>query len=255
MTSVTVVIPSYNQGEYLEAALQSVFNQHVHTETIVIDGGSTDNSLDVIKKNESRIFWWRSRKDAGQAAAINEGVKKGTAPYVCWLNSDDFFLPDGLVKLFNTLESSLFAPAAYGKCLIVDKNGIKKKAYWTARFTEKHLANRCFIAQPATLIRRSAWEQIGGLNENLHMSMDYDLWWRLYKHCGKLYHTKEAVAASRWHSASKTYLFRRAHYRESMMVVRNHYGTVPLKWYAAWPIRVVLWHYLNKASELLGINK
>ena len=244
---ITVVIPSYNQAAFLEVALRSVINQSVHTETIVIDGGSTDYSLEIIKRYESHLYWWRSRKDEGQAAAINEGVRKGTAPYVCWLNSDDFFLPGGLQKLKNTLKNCPKASAVYGKCRVVDINGNKKKNYWTAPFSEKHLANRCFIAQPATLIRRNAWEKIGGLDEKLQMSMDYDLWWRLYRIYGKLQYTKNVVAASRWHDTAKTNLYRHAHYCESMKIVHKYYGSVPLKWYIAWPIRVVLWHLRNKA--------
>ena len=178
---ITVVVPSYNQAEFLEVALKSVFDQSVSVEAIVVDGGSTDKSPEVIKKFESSLFWWRSSKDDGQAAAINEGIAIGKAPYVCWLNSDDLYLPGGLLKLLEVLDNSPSAPAAYGRCMVVDKIGIKKKTYWTARFSERHLANRCFIAQPSTLIRRSAWEQVGGLDDTLHMSMDYDLWWRLYK--------------------------------------------------------------------------
>ena len=252
MSLVTVVVPSYNQSKFLVKTLQSVIEQNVETETIVVDGGSTDDSYRVIKKYEPRLFWWRSRKDKGQAAAINEGVTKGTAPYVCWLNSDDFFLPGGLLKLLDSLEGSPGAPAVYGKCLVVDSKGKKKKNYWTAEFSEFHLANRCFIAQPATLIRRCAWEQVGGLNERLHMSMDYDLWWRLFKRFGPLGYTRNIVAASRWHQKAKTNVFRRAHYRESMSVVREYYGSVPLKWYLAWPIRVVLWDYYNKVANRTG---
>jgi glycosyltransferase involved in cell wall biosynthesis len=247
---VTVVIPSYNQAAYLETALQSVVDQNTDTEIAVIDGGSTDNSLQIIKKFESKLFYWRSRKDGGQAAAINEGVSKGTAPFVCWLNSDDFFLPEGLTKLIQSLNKYQSAPAVYGKCLVLDESGKKQRKYWTASFTEKHLANRCLIAQPATLIRRYAWEKLNGLDEKLHMSLDYDFWWRLYKHFGKLHYIEEIVAAMRSHAKTKTNRFRRAHYRESMMVVRKYYGAVPLKWYVAWPFRVVLWHCLNQFGNM-----
>jgi len=251
--AVTVVIPSYNQAAFLKTALASVFDQSVAVEAIVVDGGSTDSSVDIIKRFESRLLWWRSCQDAGQAAAINEGASKGRAPYVCWLNSDDLYLAGGLPRMIQALQDVPEAPAVYGRCLIIDERAQKKKAYWTAPFSEKHLANRCFIAQPATLIRRSAWEQVGGLDERLRMSFDYDLWWRLYKRCGSLQYLREVVAASRYHQGTKTNRFRRAHYRESMMVVRKHHGSVPLKWYVAWPIHVYLWHYVNKATDVIGI--
>jgi glycosyltransferase involved in cell wall biosynthesis len=254
MASVTVVIPSYNQADFLGAALKSVLDQTVETEIIIVDGGSTDNSIEVIKKYEQRLFWWRSCKDKGQAAAINEGVKKGTSPYVCWLNSDDMLLADGLSTLVAELEKSRAAPAVYGRCLIVDRYGKRKKEYWTAPFSELHLSNRCLIAQPATLIRRSAWEEIGGLDEKLHMALDYDLWWRLYKCFGPMVYTENVVAETRYHRDTKTNIFRRKHYRESMIVVRKYYGKVPLKWYLAWPIRVELWHYYNRVLALLNIK-
>jgi glycosyltransferase involved in cell wall biosynthesis len=248
---ITVVVPSYNQAEFLEVAIKSVFDQSVAVEAIVVDGGSTDKSPEVIKKFEHNLYWWRSRKDDGQAAAVNEGIAKGTAPYVCWLNSDDLYLPGGLLRLIEVLKNSPSAPAAYGRCLVVDKMGKKKKMYWTARFTERHLANRCFIAQPATLIRRSAWEQVGGLDDTLHMSMDYDLWWRLYKKLGELRYTKDVVAASRYHGETKTNLFRRAHYCESKMIVQKYYGKIPLKWHIAWPIKVLLWDYYNRVNQYI----
>lgn len=248
---VTVVIPSYNQAKYLEETIKSVLSQNVSVEVVVVDGGSDDNSLEIIKRYGPYLFWWRSSKDDGQAAAINEGVSKGTAPYVCWLNSDDLLLSDGLSILIEAMENTPSAPAVYGKCIVVDKMGKKKKEYWTARFSEKHLANRCFIAQPATMIRRDAWEKVGGLDENLHMSLDYDLWWRLYKNYGCLNYTEKVVAATRYHFETKTNLLRRSHYRESIRVVRKYHGTVPLKWYLAWPIRVELWDFYNRAVNLI----
>ena len=100
------------------------------------------------------------------------------------------------------------------------------------------LALRCILSQPATLIRRSAWEQIGGLNENLHMAMDYDLWWRLFKACGPLTFVDEYIAVNRDHCDTKTNNNRRLHYREARQVVKKHYGQLPLKWWFAHPYKV-----------------
>ena len=101
---VTVVVPSFNQGQFLDAALTSIFDQNVAVEVFVMDGGSTDNSVDVIEKWESRLAGWVSAPDEGQAAAINSGMAQGTAPYVCWLNSDDWLLHNGLQQLVNALQ-------------------------------------------------------------------------------------------------------------------------------------------------------
>ena len=112
---VTVAVPSFNQGRFLDEALTSIFQQEVPVEVFVLDGGSADNSLEVIRKWEHRLAGWRSHTDDGQAAAINEGIAQGRAPYVCWLNSDDWFLPGGLAKLVSELETHPEAPAAYGR--------------------------------------------------------------------------------------------------------------------------------------------
>ncbi len=112
---VTIAVPSYNQGRFLEEALTSILDQDLPVEVVVADAGSTDESLNIIKTFESRLAGWRSHADRGQAAAINEGIARGTAPYVGWLNSDDTFLGGGLKRLVDALERQPGAPAAYGK--------------------------------------------------------------------------------------------------------------------------------------------
>lgn len=247
---VTVAVPSFNQGNFLNDALESVFSQGIATEVFVLDGGSSDNSPAVIKNWENRLAGWRSGPDLGQAAAINEGIARGSAPYVCWLNSDDFFLPGGLRALLEAMESAVDSPAAYGRAWNVDCNGKKIRPYWTVPFSRRHLANRCFICQPATLIRRRAWEQIGGLDEKLRMAMDYDLWWRLYQRFGPLRYVDAFVAANRRHDDSKTTINRKEHYREAMRLVKRYYGCVPLKWYLAWPVMVNMWLLLQKMKNI-----
>jgi glycosyltransferase involved in cell wall biosynthesis len=235
---VTIAVPSYNQGRFLDDALTSIFSQEVDVEVFVLDGGSTDNSLEVIRKWEHRLAGWRSHADEGQAAAINEGIAMGTAPFVCWLNSDDWFLPGGLAKLCAHLDVHPGAAMVYGRAWnVVQKSG-KRYPVWVEPFDEKRLALRCIVSQPATLIRRTAWEAIGGVDEKLHMVMDYDLWWRLFKLAGPLQFVDDYVSVNREHQDTKTKTQRRLHYKEAMMVVRKHYGRVPLKWWVAQPYAV-----------------
>lgn len=235
---VTIVVPSFNQGRFLDDALASIFQQEVPVEVFVLDGGSTDNSMEIIHKWEHRLAGWRSHADDGQAAAINEGMAQGRAPYVCWLNSDDWFLPSGLAKLLTELEKHPEVPAVYGRSWnVVQKSG-KKYPVWVEPFNERRLALRCIISQPATLIRRTAWEAVGGVDALLHMAMDYDLWWRLFKSAGPLHFVDDFVAVNREHEDTKTKTLRRRHYHEAMIVVRKHYGRVPLKWWLAQPYAV-----------------
>lgn len=235
---VTVVVPSFNQGRFLDDTLTSIFTQNVPVEVFVMDGGSTDDSLDVIRKWAPRLASWRSGKDGGQAAAINEGVALGRAPYVCWLNSDDWFLPGGLGALLERLGQYPEAPAVYGRCWNVVERSGRRHPVWVEPFREDRLAQRCIISQPATLIRRTAWQAVGGVDGALHMAMDYDLWWRLFRAIGPLVMLDRFVAVNRQHDATKTRLQRRRHYREAMQVVRRHHGSVPLKWWLAQPYAV-----------------
>jgi glycosyltransferase involved in cell wall biosynthesis len=236
--AVTVAVPSFNHGRYLDAALASIFAQDIPVEVFVADGGSSDDSLAVIRRWESKLLGWRSSADAGQAAAVNEGVAKGRAPYVCWLNSDDWLLPGSLARLVAALEGNAAAPMAYGRVWNVSERTGKRSPVLVRPFSERLMAQLCVISQPGALIRRSAWESAGGLDESLHMAMDYDLWWRLYRTLGAPAFVDDFVAVNREHAATKTSTQRRLHYREAMAVVRKHYGRVPLKWWLAQPYAV-----------------
>lgn len=237
---VTIAVPSFNQGRFLDEALTSIFKQQIPIEVFVLDAGSSDNSQEIIRKWSYQLAGWRSHADAGQAAAINEGVAQGCAPYVCWMNSDDWFLPDGLAKLVSALVMHPEVPAVYGRSWNVSQKTGRRYPVWVEPFKEPRLALRNIISQPATLIRRSAWETVGGVDATLHMAMDYDLWWRLFKQVGPLQFLDEFVAVNREHADTKTKTQRRLHYQEAMKVVRKHHGHVPLKWWLAQPYAVWL---------------
>jgi glycosyltransferase involved in cell wall biosynthesis len=244
---VTVVVPSFNQGRYLEAALCSIAAQDVPTEIIVMDGGSTDNSLAILERWSARLAYWQSGADGGQAAAINDGMRRGGAPYVCWLNSDDMLERGGLSLLIKALQANPAASVAYGNVLNLEPDGRLSKV-WVQSFSEWKMAFRCIISQPGTLIRRAAWEAVGGVDPSLSFAMDYDLWWRLYHGFGPLIHVPQVTAINRMHSQTKTRNNRVAHYAESITVVRRHNSRVPIKWWLLQPYSV-WWKALIAAVE------
>lgn len=247
---ITIAIPSFNQGAYLDQALNSIFSQKIPLEVFVLDGGSQDNTLEVIHRWESQLAGWRSHKDKGQAAAINEGIALGKAPFVCWLNSDDWFLPQALEKLSSVLKLNSNVPVVYGKAYDFYQKTGKFKPIWVEAFNASRLAKRCIISQPATLIRREAWEEVNGLNQDLYMAMDYDLWWRLFKVFGPFQFIDQFFAINRVHLTTKTNTYRKLHYREAIAVVKKHYGSIPWKWWLLQPYAVWLKTITNQLKRL-----
>jgi glycosyltransferase involved in cell wall biosynthesis len=243
---VTVVVPNLNHGRYLGEALESIFNQEVPVEVVVMDGGSTDHSLSVISQWKGRLLGWGHGPDGGQAQAVNQGIAMGSAAHVCWLNSDDVFFPGGLRLLLSALSRCYESPVAYGRCWTLNERGRRLFPYVTTPFHPRLLKSYCFIAQPATLIRRSAWEAVGGLDDSLRMALDYDLWWRLYRKFGPFLYIRRFVAGSRMHRDTKTSRNRHEHYDEAMHILLRHTGKVPMKWRLAYPLMVNLRSAMRK---------
>jgi glycosyltransferase involved in cell wall biosynthesis len=235
---ITIAVPSFNQARFLDSALRSIFQQQLPVEVFVADAGSQDGSLEIIRRWEPRLLGWRSHSDRGQAAAINEGVGRGSAPYVAWLNSDDMYVAGGLNVLLTHLERNPTHPAAYGRACNIDASSRRGAAVWTERFNADRLAVRNIISQPATLIRRRAWDALAGVDESMTMAFDYDLWWRLFEMFGPLAFVDAEVGLNRNHDETKTRTRRRLHYEEAIAVVRRHCGHVPLKWWLMWPYAV-----------------
>jgi len=243
---VTFAVPSLNQGRYLYKALASIFEQDIEAEVFVLDAGSTDETPRVIAEARERMNVQSGHADAGQSAAINEGIARGSAPYVAWLNSDDWLLPGGLKQLLAAFDSNPGAPMSYGRTWNFKNDRMKRVVVMP--FSERWMAQFCIVSQPGTLIRRSAWEAVGGVDESLHMAMDYDLWWKLYRRFGEPAFVDAFVAVNRDHPDTKTGTQRRNHYREAMAVVKKHYGRVPLKWWLAQPY-AVWYRSLFKGSD------
>jgi GT2 family glycosyltransferase len=236
--TVTVAVPSYNQGRFLDATLRSIFTQSVPLEVMLADGGSTDETHGVIARWQHRFSWWRSAPDRGQAAGINEAIGRGSAPFVCWMNSDDLFLPGGLAALVKALEANPNAEIAYGRCLLIDERAQLIGLHRGGEVSARSLSRHSVIPQPASIIRRESWNRIGGLKETLHFSLDYDLWWRLFRADSKFARIEVDVAAARFHPCAKSFTSPSEMYAEAKAVVREHYGSLPMRWWLKEPLSV-----------------
>ncbi|MBW7920387.1 MAG: glycosyltransferase [Anaerolineales bacterium] len=203
MTLVSIVIPSFNQVSYLETTLLSVLGQdYPRVETIVMDGGSTDGSADVIRSYEKRLAYWVSKKDAGQADAINKGMARARGEIVAWLNSDDYYLPGAVRAALRAFERNPDALLVYGDMLAVDERGQTINALRYRQLTLEDLLSFQIIGQPAVFMRRAAFERAGGLDLSYHFLLDHHLWIRIAAQ-GRILHVPQTWAAARYHAEAK----------------------------------------------------
>jgi len=181
---ISIVIPSYNQGQFIEDCLNSILIQKkdVELEIIVIDGDSDDQTLDVIRKYDAEINYWVSEPDNGQSHAINKGFKQATGDIICWLNSDDYFLPGSLKKIQKTFEGNSNVSLVYGDMNWVD---VKKNFLRTQKGTrfniDELIWDYCYIPQPSTFWLKNIYTTVGGVSEDIVCAMDYEYWVRIYK--------------------------------------------------------------------------
>ncbi|MFN8496851.1 MAG: glycosyltransferase family 2 protein [Anaerolineae bacterium] len=202
---VTIVTPSYNQADFIEETIRSVLLQgYPNLEYIIIDGGSTDGSADIIRKYEPWLAYWVSERDHGQSEAINKGFRRATGEIVAWLNSDDTFAPDTLAQAASAFARSNDPVLVYGNCNIIDEQS-EVVRQWRAKHCtlESLLLDGNQIPQQSAFIRREALNQVGPINEGLHYVMDFELWLRLGV-VGPLAYSPELTANFRWHNVSKS---------------------------------------------------
>jgi len=203
MTLVSIITPSFNQAAYLEQTILSVLEQdHSPIEYFVVDGASSDASIDIIRRHESKLSWWISEKDNGQADAINKGFARAAGEIVGWLNSDDYYLAGTISAVVKVFEEHPEVVLVYGNMLAVDENG---KTFNTLNYKQLTLEDLlCFqiIGQPAAFMRRAALIHTGGLNPAFHFLLDHYLW-ILFAQQGKILHVDKTWAAARYHAEAK----------------------------------------------------
>ena len=226
--NLSIITPSFNQGPYIERTIQSVLSQNgnFQTEYIIIDGGSTDNTIDVLRKYETNLKWI-SEPDSGQSDAINKGFAMASGDILAWLNSDDIYLPDALQHVTSEYTKNPFM-WCFGNCIVINENDTEirriitqYKKQQSRRYSYRRLIRRDFISQPATFFTRDAYKETGPIDINLTYSMDYDYWLRLGRKSPPRYIDID-LSAFRWYQQSKNGAQYRKAAWETYLTARKH---------------------------------
>ena len=223
---ISIITPSYNQGQFLESTIKSVLDQNYpNLELIIIDGGSTDNSVEIIKKYQKHLTFWVSEKDRGQTHAINKGFKRATGDFVNWLNSDDMLPPGALDALSDGIDQYPDGDVFFGDYSAVDAKGQLLYSRKSAPFTEQSLFwGRQLSSQPAVFFRRSLLEKFGYLNEKQEFCMDTEFWIRVAQKGVSFRQIKHPLGITRAHGDAKTTNMQNVLHDEHKQIVRHYKG-------------------------------
>ncbi|MBI2755084.1 MAG: glycosyltransferase [Chloroflexi bacterium] len=225
MITFSIVTPSFNQGAYLEATIQSVLEQaYPAIQYMVVDGGSSDNSADVIRRYAERLAYWVSEPDRGQSHAINKGWRRATGEVVAWLNSDDMYLPGTLRRVAQIFDRDAAVGLVYGDCIMLDeRSGESAPCPAGPPTLASLLRDANGIPQPSAFVRRSILDRVGLLDESLHLAMDYDLWLRVLAVAPGVRVGGEPLAVIRDHPGTKTRRQATAFLHEFRRVIERFY--------------------------------
>jgi glycosyltransferase involved in cell wall biosynthesis len=228
--SIAVITPSYNQGRFIRRTIESVLNQHFgQLEYVVIDGGSTDETLDILREYGHRLRWV-SEPDRGQADAVNKAIRTTTGAVIGWLNSDDVYYPAALQSVATFLDENPDVDVVYGDANHIDEADNIIEPFPTEAWRLDRLADVCFLAQPATFVRRQTVERCGLLDATVRYATDYDYWFRLALAGARFQHLPRLLAGTRLHAGAATIARRVACHAEINDITRKHLGRTPDRW-------------------------
>lgn len=226
---VSIITPSYNQGTFIRETINSVLSQdYPYIEYIIIDGGSTDNTLEILNEYRNKLYYV-SEPDEGQSDAVNKGLKKANGEIIGWINSDDLYYPGVISKIVDIFRNYPTIDVVYGEGYHISKSGTEISRYPTELFDYQKFAERCFICQPTVFFRRECLESTGFLNKELQLCMDYDLWIRMGKK-HNFFYFPEKIAKSRIYRENKTCSRTGEVFKEILKMIHSHYGYYPISW-------------------------
>ena len=228
--SISVVTPSYNQGQFIERTILSVLDQNTSgLEYIVFDGCSRDETLSILRRYEDRVRWV-SEPDHGQTHAVNKGITVSRGDIIGWLNSDDIYYPGALVTVQKYFSENPSVDVVYGDAFHIDVYDNQIEPYYTEPWDFEKFLSVCFLCQPAVFFRRSMVTQFGLLEESLRFCMDYEFWLRLAKNGAVFAYLPVPLAGSRMYMQNKTLSQRVPFHAEINNMMKKKFGKVPIKW-------------------------
>jgi glycosyltransferase involved in cell wall biosynthesis len=230
VNSIAVVTPSFNQGKYIRRTIESVLAQRLENlEYIVIDGGSTDETVDVLRSFDAKLRWI-SEPDSGTADAINKGFQFVEGEILGWLNSDDLYYDGALETVQEFFEKNPDVDVVYGNADHIDRDESFIEKYPTEPWSWERFHEVCFISQPAAFFRRRVVQKFGALDIRYPHCVDYELWIRWAKSGAIFQHLPTTLAATRLHPEAKTVAKRLACHEDINNILRDHLGKVPERW-------------------------